>query len=129
MGFHNHMFCPEGGTGQTMCLWETKSDCTKDEFQSFIDSEKAPGGGQTFDNEVHKVAAGGMVPSAFFQKEEQEEEEQEQVASTQQRLLEQTVSVRELLQTKTMEFQAHANGNPCLSYCRAAEAETEFVVN
>lgn len=65
-GFKNHFFMPEGGMGQTICIWETKTDTTTEDFQTFIDGEKGPGGGKVFNNEVHKVMAGGSCPSASF---------------------------------------------------------------
>jgi len=67
-GFKNHYFMPEGGMGQTICIWETKKDMTTEEFYAFIDSEKGPDGGKKlFDHEVHKVMPGaGTCPSAFF---------------------------------------------------------------
>lgn len=64
-GFKAHYFMPEGGIGQTICIWETKTDMTVEEFQAFIDGEKGPGPG-LFYNEVHKVMPGGTCPSAFF---------------------------------------------------------------
>jgi hypothetical protein len=66
MGFHNHFFLPEGGSGQTICIWESQRDMTTADFKAFMDSEKGPGGGATFDNDVHKVASEAVVPSAFF---------------------------------------------------------------
>lgn len=65
-GFKNHYFMPDGGMGQTIWIWETRSDMTIEEFQAFIDSEEGPGEGKVFDNEVHKVMLGAVCPSAFF---------------------------------------------------------------
>jgi hypothetical protein len=122
MGFHNHLFCAEGGAGQTICLWESRSDLSKAEFQGFIDSEKGPGCGEVFNNEVHKVAPGGVVPSAFFaMAEEQVPLEEEKIAP------EPTMSVQP--EPTPSARDVHASGNPCLRYCVAAEAETEFVVH
>merc|ERR1711959_869058 len=66
MGFHNHFFLPEGGTGQMICIWESKSDITAAEFQAFMDSEKAPGGGVTCNNEVHKGCQGWRSSRRFL---------------------------------------------------------------
>lgn len=65
-GFHNHVFAPSGKVDKCHCVWECSEDASPEDFQKFIDGEEGANLGAFFDNECHKVAAGGFVPDAKF---------------------------------------------------------------
>lgn len=66
LGFHNHAFLPCGEAGPCICIWEAKSAVTPEEFQTFMDGPDGPGAGAVFNNEVHAVMEGAVLPSARF---------------------------------------------------------------
>jgi len=133
MGFHNHVFLPSGGDGRTICIWESKRDITAEEFQVFMDSEKAPGGGVTFHNEVHKVCLGSKAPAAYFTAQEKQEQlfgqDKEQLLG---QLLGQDKEEHGVVKPPASNVATEAKSPPkygaCFQYCLATEAENEIVV-
>jgi hypothetical protein len=67
-GFYNHSFIATkaGGSDPMVCVWESKNDCTTEEFQAFIDDNDVAPGDAFLDNAVFKIAPGAQVPSAMF---------------------------------------------------------------
>jgi len=66
LGFHNHTFAPLDPSGPCICLWESRVPMTAEEFGEFMNGPDGPGAGAVFDNVVHKVPEGAVVPSAKF---------------------------------------------------------------
>mmetsp|Transcript_112875 Transcript_112875/g.207178 ORF Transcript_112875/g.207178 Transcript_112875/m.207178 type:complete len:1342 (-) Transcript_112875:80-4105(-) len=65
LGFHNHNFLAAGVDGPIFCVWECQADLSQADFQKFVDGPDGLGPG-VFANEVQKVAAGAIIPSAYF---------------------------------------------------------------
>ena len=67
-GFYNHSFIATkaGGDENMVCIWESKADCSVEDFQAFIDNNEIAPGNEFLDNAVFKIAPGASVPSAMF---------------------------------------------------------------
>lgn len=68
LGFYNHTFAPTGMTDKDpcICVWESKTAMSTEEFQKFIDGPDGPGAGKVFNNTVHKATVDGIMPSTAF---------------------------------------------------------------
>ena len=64
-GWFNHVFLPTSPSGNVFCLWESKSKCSVEDMQKFIDGPNGPAPG-VFKNTCYKAMDGaGLLPAKF----------------------------------------------------------------